>query len=140
MHFIEYLCQQKLFSSTYFLRHFSFTLNTLYMISTLMILIGCIHYYFSYIVYKYVHTKVKHTGLTLVRANLTRVTSPPTQLQADPVLSSLYLYFISFSSFTFPDVPYRIFFLYLPRLPCHFYIVVIEQQQPLIMDTTVIKT
>ena len=38
---------------------------------------------------------------------------------------------ISFSFLTFPRAPYRIFLLYLPRLPCHFHIVVIEQQQQL---------
>ena len=48
-----------------------------------------------------------------------------TQIQADPVLSSL----ISFSSLTFPGAPYRIFLLFLAWLPCHFYLDVIEQQQ-----------
>ena len=38
--------------------------------------------------------------------------------------------YISFSSFTSPGAPYRIFHLFLPRLPCHFYLVVIRQQQP----------
>ena len=33
------------------------------------------------------------------------------------------------SSFTFPGTPYRIFLPYLPRFPCHFYLVVIEQNQ-----------
>ena len=33
----------------------------------------------------------------------------------------------SFSSFTFPCTSYRIFLLFLPWLPCHFYLV-IEQQ------------
>ena len=32
-------------------------------------------------------------------------------------------------SFTFPGTPYRIFLLCLPWLPCHSYLVVIEQQQ-----------
>ena len=31
--------------------------------------------------------------------------------------------------FSFPSVPYRIFLLFLLWLPCHFYLVVIEQQQ-----------
>ena len=52
-----------------------------------------------------------------------------TQLQAVPVLSSLYPSLISFSSFTFPGAPYRIFLLFLPWLPCQFYLVVIEQHQ-----------
>ena len=65
---------------------------------------------------------------TLVRADLTRVTSKLNYIQAVPVLSSLYPSLISFSYFTFPGVPYRIFLLFLPWLPCHFYLVVIEQQ------------
>ena len=32
-------------------------------------------------------------------------------------------------SFSFPCAPDRIFLLYLPRLPCHLHLVVIEQQQ-----------
>ena len=36
--------------------------------------------------------------------------------------------YIFFSSFTFPDAPYRIFLLFLPWIPCYFYLVVIEQQ------------
>ena len=47
-------------------------------------------------------------------------------MQAVPVLSSLYPSFIYFLSFTFPGAPYWIFFHFLP---CHFYLVVIEQQQ-----------
>ena len=43
-----------------------------------------------------------------------------------PVLPSLDPY-ISFSCFTFPGAPYRIFLLFHPWLPCHFYLV-IEQQ------------
>ena len=39
------------------------------------------------------------------------------------VLSPFYPSLISFSSFTFPDAPNRIFLLSLPRLPCHFYLV-----------------
>jgi len=35
---------------------------------------------------------------------------------------------ISFLSFTFPGAPYRIFLLFLPWLPSHFNLVVIEQQ------------
>ena len=46
-----------------------------------------------------------------------------TQLQVVPVLSSLYLSLISFSYFTFPGAPYRIFLLLLPWLSCHFYLV-----------------
>ena len=40
-------------------------------------------------------------------------------------LSSLYPSLISFSSFTFPGAPYRIFLLFLPWIPCHFHLVVI---------------
>ena len=56
------------------------------------------------------------------------------------IFTSIYPSLISFSSFSFLSTLYRISLLFLPWLPCHFYIVVIEQQQPLIMDTTVIKT
>jgi len=52
-----------------------------------------------------------------------------TQIQAVSVLYSLCFSVISFSSFTFPGALYRIFLLFLPWLPCHFYFVVIEQQQ-----------
>ena len=46
-----------------------------------------------------------------------------------PVLLSLQSFsYISFSSFSFPDSPYRIFFLNLPKHPCHLYLVVIKQQ------------
>lgn len=48
-----------------------------------------------------------------------------TQLQNGYRLTFAY---ISFSSFTLLDAPYRIILLFLPRLPYHFYIVVIEQQ------------
>ena len=45
-------------------------------------------------------------------------------------LQNLYrIIFNYISFFTFPSAPYRIFFLLLPWLPCHFYLVVIEQQQ-----------
>ena len=37
--------------------------------------------------------------------------------------------YISISSFTFHGAPYRIFFLFPPWLPCHFYLVATEQQQ-----------
>ena len=53
-----------------------------------------------------------------------------TQLQAVLVLSSLYASLISFSSFTFPGASYQIFLLFLPWLPCHFYLIVIEQNEP----------
>ena len=36
---------------------------------------------------------------------------------------------ISFLSFTFPGAPYWIFLLFIPWLSCHFYLIVIEQQQ-----------
>ena len=60
-----------------------------------------------------------------VRANLTRVTSPPNSNTGCSRLSSLYPSLISFSSFTLPGAPYRIFLLFFPWLPCHFYPVVI---------------
>ena len=56
---------------------------------------------------------------------LTKVTSPTNSITGGPVISSTYPSLISFSSFTFPGIPYRIF---LRWLPCHFYLVVIEQQ------------
>ena len=59
-----------------------------------------------------------------------------TQIQAVPVLSSLYPFRISFSSLTFTCAPYRIFLLFLPCLPCHFYLAVIEQQQQHILQCT----
>ena len=39
--------------------------------------------------------------------------------------------YISFPSFTFLGASYWIFILCLPRFPCHFYLVVIEQHQQL---------
>ena len=36
--------------------------------------------------------------------------------------------YISFSSFIFPVAPYRIFRLFHPWLLCHFYLVIIKQQ------------
>ena len=48
-----------------------------------------------------------------------------TQLQDG---SRLTFFYISFSSFTFPGALDRIFFRFLPWLPCHFYLVVIEIQ------------
>ena len=41
-------------------------------------------------------------------------------MQAVPVLASLYPSLISFLSFNFPSSFYRIFFLFLPWLPCYF--------------------
>jgi len=49
-----------------------------------------------------------------------------TQLQDHSRLTFSY---ISFFIFYLPDAPYRIFLLFLPWLPCHFYLVVIEQQR-----------
>ena len=37
--------------------------------------------------------------------------------------SSYFLLTLFFSFFTSPGAPYRIFLLYLPKLPCHFYLV-----------------
>ena len=51
-----------------------------------------------------------------------------TQIQAVLVLFYLHSSLISFSSFNFADSPYRIALLFLPWLPCLFYLVVIEQQ------------
>ena len=70
--------------------------------------------------------------ISLLQMNLITVTSLPISnagLIQVPVLSSLDPYHISFSSFTFPGAPYWIFLLFIPWLPCHFYLVVIEQQQ-----------
>ena len=50
------------------------------------------------------------------------------QLQDGFLLTFSYIFF---SSFTFPGTPYRIFLLFLPWFFCHFYLVVIEQQQQL---------
>ena len=82
------------------------------------------------------HSSVQSSrfAITYERLNLKMITSLgsphfQTQLQAVPVLSSLYSSLISFSSFTFPSAPYRIFFLFLPLLPCHF-ILLSSQQQP----------
>ena len=47
-----------------------------------------------------------------------------TQIQAVPVLSSQHPFLNWFSSFTFPGASYRIFFLFLPQFPCHFYLVI----------------
>ena len=44
-----------------------------------------------------------------------------TQIQVVLVLSSLCPFLISFSTFTFPGAPYRIFLLFLLRLPCYFF-------------------
>ena len=72
--------------------------------------------------------------LELVRGNLTRVTSPPnSNTDGSRLTFSVSFSYISFSYFTFPSAPYRILLLFLPWLPCHFYLAVIEQQvlQPL---------
>ena len=62
------------------------------------------------------------------RANLTRVTSPPNSTTGGSrLIFCVPFSYISFPSFTFSGAPYRIFFLFLPWLPCHFYPVVIEQ-------------
>ena len=57
---------------------------------------------------------------------LTRVvTSPPRRFPPHLLLTLLlHFHFI----FYFPDATYWIFLLFLPWLPCHFYLVVIEQQ------------
>merc|ERR1719154_188239 len=58
----------------------------------------------------------------MLNAPLTRGASP--QIQGVPVLPSLYSSLISFSSSTFPGASYRFSLLFLPFLPCHFYLVV----------------
>ena len=64
-----------------------------------------------------------------MRANLTVVTSPR---NSDTCSSRLYL-LCSFLLFPFhprcTGAPYRIFLLFLLWRPCHFYLVVIDQQQ-----------
>ena len=63
-----------------------------------------------------------YQSLTLAIDNITRLAHLQTQLHK----GSCYIYsYISFPYFTFSGVPYRIFLLFLP---CHFNIVVIEQQ------------
>ena len=47
-----------------------------------------------------------------------------TQLQNG---SLLFFSYISFSSFTFPGAPYWILLVYLPRLPYHFYLVILAE-------------
>ena len=71
--------------------------------------------------------KPRQRELTLVKANLTRVTSPPHSSTGGPVLSSLYPSLNSFPSFIFPGASYRIFFLFLSWLPSHFYCFVVTK-------------
>ena len=59
---------------------------------------------------------------------LPRVTSPPNSTSRRFTFNWPFSY-ISFSSFTFPGAPYRIFIPHLPRFPCHFYLVIEQQQQ-----------
>ena len=75
--------------------------------------------------------KVNDIDVLLLWADCINLRSPhlQTELQAVPVLSSLYPSLISFASLTFPGAPYKILLLFIPWLPCHFYPVVIEQQQ-----------
>ena len=57
--------------------------------------------------------------------NLTRVTSPPNStIGGSRLIFSVPFSYISFSSFTFPGAPYRIFLPFLPWLTCHFYLVI----------------
>ena len=61
---------------------------------------------------------------------LTRVTSRPnSNTDGFRLTFSVSFSYISFSSFTFPGAPYRIFLLFFPWLPCHFYLLIIKQQQ-----------
>ena len=54
-----------------------------------------------------------------------------TQLQNGSRLTFFWPFsYIPLSSFTFPGAPNRIFLQFLPWLPCHFYLVFIEQQPP----------
>ena len=68
--------------------------------------------------------KPRQRKLTLVRANLTSVTSPPNPSTG----GSCVIFYVPFSYFLFifylPGAPYRIFLLFLPWLPCHFYLVI----------------
>ena len=64
-----------------------------------------------------------------MRANLTRVTSPPNSNTGGSRLIfyvpfSYFLFIVYLPRFTSPDL-----LLFLPWLPCHFYRVIIEQQQ-----------
>ena len=62
------------------------------------------------------------------RANLTRFTSlPKGNTGGSRLIFSVPLYYISFSSSTFPGAPYQIFLRFLLWLPCHFYLVFIKQ-------------
>ena len=56
-----------------------------------------------------------------VRTNLTRFNSPPNSNTVGSRLTfSVPFSYISFYSFTLSGAPYRIFLLFLPRLPYHF--------------------
>ena len=69
-------------------------------------------------------------NLPLVRTDLTRVFSPSNSTTDGSRLTFFVTFsYISFSSFTFPGTAYRILLPFLPWLPCHFYLVIIEQQQ-----------
>ena len=59
-------------------------------------------------------------------ANLTGRTSPPNSTTDGSRLIHLLILFLF--TFTFAGAPYRIFFLFLLWFPCHFYLLVIEQQ------------
>ena len=62
-------------------------------------------------------------------------TSQGFQIQAIPILSPLYPSLISFSSFTFPGAPYRIFLPFLLWLPCYFYLIVVTEQLQLVFTS-----
>ena len=66
--------------------------------------------------------KPRQRELTHVKAHLATVTSPP-----NPTTGCSRLIFpvpFSYLIFIFPGAPYRIFFLFLPWLPCNFYLVI----------------
>ena len=66
-----------------------------------------------------------------VATNPTRVSYLQTQLQDGSRLTfSCPFSYVSFSSSTFSDAPYRIFLLFLTGLPCHFYCVVTIKSCP----------
>ena len=78
----------------------------------------------------YICLKTVVTAIVYMRVNLTRITSPPISTTGGfRVIFSVLFSSISFSSFTFTGAPYRIFLLFLPWLPSHFYPVIIEQKQ-----------
>ena len=73
-----------------------------------------------YIYYILIIIYLRYMSYFMCEAMVTHLTS---KLKYKVVL--VFFSCISFSSFTFPGALYRIFLLFLPWLPCHFYLVVI---------------